>query len=303
MSIDWIEISADYLCNNRCPGCPALQEGGPSMSTAEAVAVLRDARRRGATGFWFGGGEPTMRKDFLKLVYAARKLGYSKVKIQTNGMLLAHEANISRLADVGATDVSLHVMGATAALHDRLAETEGCFARLCQAAGLIAAEPRIRLEADVLLYSDNVDELPAIVDHFFALGVSRFSLWHLSAFGLEPAVRDRVTPMMPTLTQVAEALCAVLDRPQDGPSPEIVALHMLPCVLPKRHWGALFRPASMRLEVADPGGYRFPLEDSPYEGGPFLDRCADCAAREDCDGPREDYIAVHGDEEIQAIPR
>ncbi len=302
MSIDWIEIAADYRCNNSCPGCPALREGGPSMATAEAVAVLRDARRRGASGFWFGGGEPTLRKDLLKLVYAARKLGYSRVKVQTNGMLLAHEANVSRLAAAGATEVSVLILGSTAELHDRLAGTEGCFALLRQAADLINAAPGLRLEADVLLYKENVSDLRAIVDRFSALGVSRFSLWHLSVFGLEPEVRERVAPMMPTLTEVAEAVSAVLDDNGEGPSPEIVALHMLPCVLPERHWGALFRPASLRLEVADPGGYRFPLETSPYESGPFLERCAECSARGDCDGPREDYISVHGDGEIRPVP-
>jgi molybdenum cofactor biosynthesis enzyme MoaA len=301
MSIDWIEISADYLCNNRCPGCPALQEGGPSMSTAEAVAVLRDARRRGATGFWFGGGEPTLRKDFLKLVYAAKKLGYSQIKVQTNGMLLAHEANVARLEAAGATDVSLQIKGAEPELHDRLAATEGCFARLEQAARLLAAAPALRVEADVLLYEDNVGTLPAIVDHFFELGVTRFSLWHLSVFGLDDTTREQVAPMMPTLSAVSEALCSILDDPREGPAPEIIALHMLPCVLPRRHWGSLFRPASLRLEVADPGGYRFPLEDSPYESGPFLERCSECAERDNCDGPREDYIEVHGDSEIEPI--
>ena len=86
----WLEITADYQCNNRCLGCFSVDNNGPSMGSAELLDTLRYGRDQGATWLWIGGGEPTIRKDLHAIIGAARKLGYSRVKLQTNGMMLAY---------------------------------------------------------------------------------------------------------------------------------------------------------------------------------------------------------------------
>src|SRR5277367_1549105 len=86
----WVELALDYRCNLRCLGCHACHDTGESLSPAAAVQALRDARRRGCSRLWLGGGEPTLRPDLLGLVRAARSLGFSDVLLQTNGMRLAY---------------------------------------------------------------------------------------------------------------------------------------------------------------------------------------------------------------------
>ena len=44
----WLEITADYRCNQRCVGCFATQPDGPSMDSREvADALLRAYRGEG----------------------------------------------------------------------------------------------------------------------------------------------------------------------------------------------------------------------------------------------------------------
>ena len=86
----WLEITPDFRCNNRCVGCFSVSDDGGGMSSRDVAAVLREGRDLGARGLWFGGGEPTLRRDVLKLVKHARKLGYERVKLQTNGMMLSY---------------------------------------------------------------------------------------------------------------------------------------------------------------------------------------------------------------------
>ena len=61
----------------------------------------------------------------------------------------------------------------------------------------------------------------------------------------------------------------------------------------------LFQARDLGLVVSDPSGHSFPLEQSPFEGGVYLPGCEKCSAREICDGLRQDYLDIHGDEEFQ----
>ena len=94
--LKWVELSPDYRCNNRCEGCFSVvtEESDPAMamtmSTAEAIENLAFGFARGARWLWLGGGDPTLRKDLFPIASAARRLGYTRVKLETNGMMLAY---------------------------------------------------------------------------------------------------------------------------------------------------------------------------------------------------------------------
>jgi hypothetical protein len=296
--LQWVELTPSYRCNNACLGCFASSpDAGDAMSDRESLDALTAGRRDGATGLWLGGGEPTLSRATLRLAHAARRLGYARVKLQTNGMMLAYPEYARRCRDAGVTEVAFAIKGATAATHDRLTRTEGCFDLLrkgienCRALGL-------DLEGDVLVYRSNAHELPATVADHYALGLRRFRVWLLSATGAareDPAVRaevPRIADVMPRLTEAADQL------PPDAPGDVLVSLHTPPCTVPATHPGLRFFAPALGLRVVNPGGHAFMLEDSPMEGGAFLPDCAGCALRPRCNGPRQEYIDRFGPREF-----
>ena len=293
----WLEISADYTCNNRCLGCFSVDNDGPSMAGPELIDTLRYGRDQGATWLWIGGGEPTMRKDLHAIIGAARKLGYTRIKLQTNGMMLAYPQLTKRWVDAGATEINLSIKGADAATHDRLTRTPGCFELMMK--GL--AEWRkydLPVEGDVLVYRSNAATLPQIIRQFHAHGVTRFSLWMLSgAVQTDHDVSDEVPRMSDVVPRIVEALALGLsDRPDF-----ISSLHTPACVLVGPTASSLFSAAGLDMVVANPGGHRFRLEQSPIEGGHYTPRCGSCRQRSACAGIRSDYLARFGDDEFQPI--
>jgi len=77
-------------CNFRCIYCnPYGIKSIPDLLSKEEVAeILQAAYNCGITRVHWTGGEPTIRKDFTELVKIAKKIGFSKQIITTNGYRL-----------------------------------------------------------------------------------------------------------------------------------------------------------------------------------------------------------------------
>ena len=294
----WLEITPDYRCNNRCVGCFSVDDHGPSMTPTEAITALDRAGREGTTSLWLGGGEPTLRRDLFALATAARSRGFDRIKLQTNGMMLAYAAFVQRCVDAGITEVSFSIKGAIAETHDRLTRTPGCFDLML--AGIERARAAgLTCEGDVLVYASNAGELPRVVDAFAPRGISHFRVWLLSAAETnDPNVRAEV----PRMRDVVPALSAAHDAARTH-GVVIESLHTPACVLPADRREIGFDVASLALTVVNPGGHSFSLESSPIEGGAFLPTCERCALRTRCRGLRADYLAIHGDTEFAPIQR
>jgi MoaA/NifB/PqqE/SkfB family radical SAM enzyme len=293
----WLELCADYRCNNRCLGCYAVSDHGPAMSAREALETLVYGRQQGADALWLGGGEPSLRKDLLAIAASAKRLGYLRVKLQTNGMLLSYPDFARRVAGAGVTEVAFAIKGASAETHDRYTETPGCHALMLEGMRRMRAAG-LELEGDVLIYRGNAHELPEIVRGYHALGIQRFRIWLLSATdGSDSAIRSEVPKIADVISHLRAAVALQLSDADDF----IVSLHTPPCTLPPELDRCRFVAADLGLLVANPGGHRFRLEQSPIEGGHYLARCAACRERPRCNGLRRDYLALHGDSEIQPL--
>jgi len=97
------QIDLTNRCNMRCPICFA--NAGATGRVCEPdyeqvirqLEVLRNLKPTPCTAIQFTGGEPTIHPDFLRIVSAARDMGFSHIQIATNGLRLA-EANFAAQA-------------------------------------------------------------------------------------------------------------------------------------------------------------------------------------------------------------
>jgi cyclic pyranopterin phosphate synthase len=267
------------------------------MSAREVLEAVRDGRRRGGRYLWLGGGEPTLRRDLFKTIQYARHIGYERVKLQTNGMLLADPDFVDRSVEAGLTDVSFSIKGSTAETHDRLTRTPGCYEAMIEAIRHCASRP-LELEADILCYRSNIDELPDMVAGYHTLGIQRFSLWLLSLFDQRG---ENLAHEVPKIADLMALIVTCMDLCLSDRADFITSLHTPLCTVPATHTGCTFSATDLSLQVVEPGGRWFWLEESPIEGGHFLDPCEQCSARSNCGGLRRDYLDVHGSNEFRPI--
>ena len=108
-------VEVTNRCNLNCPVCFAdsgrAEEEDPSL---EKISLLLE-RARAAAGpcnLQLSGGEPTLRDDISEIVEVARKIGYSFIQLNTNGLRLASDKEcVRRLQTAGLSSVFLQFDG------------------------------------------------------------------------------------------------------------------------------------------------------------------------------------------------
>lgn len=298
----WLEIAPGFACNCRCSGCfSCSSDAAAQMSWEEVQRWLLHARRQGARHLWLSGGEPTIRRDFLRTLRAARHLGFERIKVQSNGMMFAYDGFAARAVEAGMNEVNLLLKSLDPKVHDALNRTPGSFSLLWRGLDhlhqLQATGTGLRLEGDFLMTTRNFQELPAHIDAYVARGLVHFNVWLFSL--VDQGERD-LHRLVPRITEAMPYIVEASDRARAAGA-SVVSLNTPACMVPPSHWDILFDPAGMDLLVVNPGGHAFPLEQSSIELGEFLPACSGCAVRAACHGVRADYLRVHGADEVRAV--
>jgi 7,8-dihydro-6-hydroxymethylpterin dimethyltransferase len=109
-------IDVTDRCNLHCAVCFADSGAGYSDDPSiEHIAWLlsRSMDAVGASNLQLSGGEPTLRDDLPEIVASARKIGYSFIQVNTNGLRLASDREFATcLKSAGLSSVFLQFDGA-----------------------------------------------------------------------------------------------------------------------------------------------------------------------------------------------
>jgi cyclic pyranopterin phosphate synthase len=301
-----LELLIDYACAAKCPFCynPPLTAEVLSrrLSFQQAAERLYLKRREGYDGAWFTGGEPTQRPDLPRLLRLARKLGYRRIQIGTNGWRTSVASYAGRLAKAGLNYTRVSIHGSKAATHDRILGSAGAFEKAEASLGTLRAQG-VSVGVNFVLCRWNLSELP----DFARLAVK----WRLRDLDLlfphqrgmmelnSGTIGVTYAQTVPWLSKAFKVFRAA------GLGPAQVRLvNFPPCVLP-----AALRPHAVDWSVGDFGGHALANAEGAVQSlakmktgqksqGP---RCSSCSLSADCAGFEPDYAAVHGDAEFKPV--
>jgi len=76
-------------CNQNCLYCTVKYDDDVEMTTKDVFVELKKLSEK-ANMIDLTGGEPTLRKDLHLIINYAKKCGFNKIRIQTNGVLLSN---------------------------------------------------------------------------------------------------------------------------------------------------------------------------------------------------------------------
>ena len=115
-----VEITS--RCNLPCPVCLADSTAKGADLTVEQVAFALEqllAAEGGPAPLQFGGGEPTLHPQLSEMVRMATRMGFGKIEIDSNGLLLANRPGMAEeLRAAGLSGVYLQMDGLDASEHE-----------------------------------------------------------------------------------------------------------------------------------------------------------------------------------------
>ncbi|MBK8263433.1 MAG: radical SAM protein [Nannocystis sp.] len=286
-----LDLILSYACNLACDYCtitPAMHTR--ELSAAAVAHALRSGRAAGFDRVSFTGGEPTIRPDLVGLIRAAAALGYRDIKVQTNGLMLAHAANVERLRAAGAARIHVSIHTHDPEAYDRLVRRPGSYPLMVQGLDNALASG-LFVVADLILKADTYRKLPAALTWLADRGVRCVDLWYVS---LTDGNRGNLASL-PRITDVRPELHRALAEAR-ARGLSVRSLHIPRCLLGDDHPHA-YDPGAQRVRVVTPDA-TFDLRDSRLAGRVHVPACEGCEHRPVCPGIRPDYLGRYGDAEI-----
>lgn len=290
------ELTLGYACNCNCLFCSITgKKDRAPKSTAEALTDIAQARREGFRTIGFGGGEPTIRPDILKLVSFAKKSGFDTIRVQTNGIMLSYPEFARRLVEAGTGYIKFSIHGHNAAIHDRLTRVKGSFDRAVLGLRNVRALGA-RTSVDIVITRPNYRFLPQYVENFaMREGVSGIGfIYPLYEGAMLDNARELGVKMSGALPYVKEALDLargiLIDRH--------IVFNMPYCFFsPEYH--TLIPGGKLKLKVNSPGQ----IEENVFLGSKGSKvrppACLKCPKLEDCGGLWKNYVSVFGHSELR----
>lgn len=197
-------------CNLHCAVCFADSGDGGDDDPSLAALTWRLERAMAAAGpcnLQLSGGEPTLRDDLPDIVEIARRVGYSFIQLNTNGLRLAADRGYAdRLAAAGLSSVFLQFDGTDDQVYHRLRGRPLLERKLQAVANAGAAGLGVVL-VPTLVGGVNTDSIGALLRQALALAptVRGIHFQPFSQFGRFP---DQDVDRRVTLPEVMRALDA-----------------------------------------------------------------------------------------------
>ncbi len=188
------------VCNNNCVFCVTGNLDSKEAFDFEAVGNIMVKNKNRYDFLVLTGGEPTIRKDFLRILDLAYRLGY-RVTLQTNARMFAFEKFCSLVRRYN-MKFSININGPNSEIHDAATRTPGSFEQtLTGIRNLQKMDARILVK--ILVTKINTGYLSETARFVAGLGIKKIWFVFLTPFG---SARDNFDDIVPRYRDAAPAV-------------------------------------------------------------------------------------------------
>lgn len=303
-----VDLRLGTRCNLNCVYCLLGHENRFLRPLSEIVEDLRFAREQHIEKVSFTGGEPTLHPDLLKVVAAARAMGFRRITLVTNGLTLSYPGRLDRLVEAGVNAIGISFDTPDPKTAEAMWQVGGessrglVFDRVVRAIEDVGRFPDLPLQSIAVVTSFNRTQLPDLARFFVDLKRRMPNLFVPTLDFVMPEEnawihRERVVPRLSeTVEFVREAL-------------EIAHNHGLPltyrgfpfCLLPGLERYSFDRYMTIFSLVRGATGVvhdraTLDLRRVKAQG------CATCRWNRECTGFSRSYANIYGLDETRPVP-
>ncbi|HBA61997.1 MAG TPA: hypothetical protein DCZ92_14515 [Elusimicrobia bacterium] len=315
ISFKKVVLVPGYQCNNRCVFCINSGKRDIKPKTIfELRLEIKEAAARGCDYLEFAGGENTINPDFFRLVAFARRSGFKRVAIATNGRLFSYPAFARAAVDSGLSEIIFSIHGPDARVHDALTRVEGSFRQLLKGIENVRKIFKGIIATNTAVTRLNYRSLPATGK--FIAGLGLYNAEFIFADPSYGGVHDNFKELMPRISDCAPYMRDCLDIA----APRLAGATN---ALASCNWSARYVPLCYfegyyPLQVSEARElliYRNVQHVAPdyvsldyIKGRRELGRakppkCRGCALYAGCEGIWKEYLRVYGGGELKPVKK
>lgn len=213
-------MNVTYACNNHCTFCAVGTRTQVDGNPERQREYLDLYRARGVTMVDFDGGEPTLEPNLVSLIRYARRIGYERINVTTNGRRAAYEPFAKALVTSGLTTLLFSVHGPDARTHAQQVGVAEAFEQTVEGIKRCRAHTpdSVELGMNVTITKGNHEKLDALAELAWSLGLRWLNLQFLTPFG-------RATSWVAPDTEAAARIAmGVIDRWKSRMKIEVINL-------------------------------------------------------------------------------
>ena len=205
-------IVTGFSCNNNCILCSLRPQAviHNDKTTQEIENMLKSAAKKFSV-VEFTGGEPTIRKDLCRLIRCAKKLGFKKIAISTNGRLLSYKSFLDKLIDAGLNRVTLTLYSHSELIHNSITRTPESFQQTVSGIYNLIQRSDIELSVNTVICRLNYQSLNETGMFLRKIGVKKWGLLDLIPFGNAERFYSGLAVKMKDLSSALNKLTEIIN--------------------------------------------------------------------------------------------
>jgi len=284
-----LDLKLTYQCNNRCRFCVQgnSRHVTPGFVPYNKLYAFIRSKKSSYAEIVFTGGEPTLHPDFIRLVKAAKRLGYT-VHVQTNGRIFSYLETSIRAFRAGVDIFAVSIHGHTPALHDSLTSVPGSLNQSMQGVMNLLSLGK-NVVTNTVINTKNYRYLADIAKMVTKAGVRQYQVAYPHICG---GAAENIKDLVPKKTVVMPYVIKAVDFGiKNGYVPRIEAIPF--CLLGKYKDYSTDNeiPETLIFEKGIQRDFSRWLANEGKAKGP---KCRICKYFESCYGPWSEYPQIFG---------
>jgi len=137
----------EYDCNNHCIFCADGEKRKLPFPPSQKIFKMLEKWRKKTDSVLFCGPEPTINPELINFVKKAKNLGYTEIRLNSNGRLLSYFSFAKKLIESGVNEICISFHGSNKRVHEAQTRAPGSFnqtLKSCQNLSILKANHKFR---------------------------------------------------------------------------------------------------------------------------------------------------------------
>ncbi len=186
LTINW---AVNNSCNFACRHCYSREDTHEELDRDVLFACLQKVAKAGVFSVNFGGGEPLLHRDLLKIASLASGMGL-RISMNSNGWIIDRQT-AAALKEAGFSKVGISIDSHLTEVHDRFRGMEGSQAQAVAALGHLASVG-IATSISTVICRINNNAIGDLVAFALEQGVGQLNFHNFKCSGLGMAHKDEL---------------------------------------------------------------------------------------------------------------